>query len=64
MGKAALILAQSGSPVNVKGGFGGRTDPATGQVIDEGWSQAGRPVAIGGSADGSYDVLQQKVAAP
>jgi rhodanese-related sulfurtransferase len=59
-GKAALVLAESGyAPVNVKGGFGGRMDPATGQVIDEGWSQAGLPVATGASEDGSYDVLQQ-----
>ena len=59
-GEAALVLAESGyAPVNVKGGFGGRMDPATGQVIDEGWSQAGLPVAIGASDDGSYDVLQQ-----
>ncbi|MDE0830796.1 MAG: rhodanese-like domain-containing protein, partial [Vicinamibacterales bacterium] len=47
-GKAALILADAGyAPVNVKGGFGGRKDPATGQVIDEGWSEAGLPVAVG-----------------
>jgi len=60
-GKAALILADAGyAPVNVKGGFGGRTDPATGQVIDEGWSEAGLPVAVGASEDGSYEVLQQK----
>jgi rhodanese-related sulfurtransferase len=62
-GKAALILADAGyAPVNVKGGFGGRTDPATGQVIDEGWSEAGLPVAVGASEDGSYEGLQQKVA--
>jgi hypothetical protein len=62
-GKAALILAEAGyAPVNVKGGFGGRMDPATGQVIDEGWSEAGLPVAVGASEDGSYDGLQQKVA--
>ena len=60
-GKATLILADAGyAPVNVKGGFGGRTDPATGQVIDEGWSEAGLPVAVGASEDGSYEVLQQK----
>lgn len=60
-GKAALVLAESGyAPVNVKGWFGGRMDPATGQVIDEGWSQAGLPVATGASEDGSYDVLQKK----
>ena len=62
-GKAALILADAGyAPVNVKGGFGGRTDPATGQVIDEDWSEAGLPVAVGASEDGSYERLQQKVA--
>ncbi len=59
-GKAALVLAEAGyAPVNVKGGFGGHMDPASGQVIDEGWSQAGLPVATGPSADGSYTVLQQ-----
>ena len=62
-GKAALMLADAGyAPVNVKGGFGGRTDPATGQVIDEGWSEAGLPVAVGASEDGSYEGLQQKAA--
>jgi rhodanese-related sulfurtransferase len=62
-GKAALILADAGyAPVNVKGGFGGRTDPASGQVIDEGWSEAGLPVAVGASEDGGYEGLHQKVA--
>ena len=60
-GKAAMILAGAGyAPVNVKGGFGGRSDPATGHVVDEGWSEAGLPVAVGASEDGSYEVLQQK----
>ncbi len=62
-GKAAMLLAQSGyAPVNVKGGFGGHTDPATGQVIDEGWSQAGLPVAVGDSDTVGYQALHLKAA--
>ena len=30
--------------VNVRGGFGGARDPATGALVDEGWSVAGLPV--------------------
>ena len=43
--RAAQLLAAQGytDVVNVKGGFGGHRDPATGQVVDEGWAPAGLP---------------------
>ena len=60
--RAAQELAGSGyeAVVNVKGGFGGHRDPATGQVLDEGWVSAGLPVETGGSDEVGYTALQQK----
>ena len=60
--RAAQILDAAGyeTAVNVKGGFGGRRDPATGQVIDAGWLPAGLPVETEGSEEFSYRALQQK----
>ena len=62
-GRAVQILAAAGydSAINVKGGFGGSRDPATGQVVDDGWAQAGLPVETGSSDDVGYDALREKV---
>ena len=64
--RAAQMLAAAGyeTTVNVKGGFGGHRDPATGQVIDDGWAQAGLPVETGGSEEVGYDALRQKANEP
>lgn len=45
---------------NVAGGFGGSRDPATGQIRDEGWLQAGLPVETTATPDGSYADLYKK----
>ena len=60
--RAAQVLAGAGyeTVVNVKGGFGGYRDPATGQVLDEGWVSAGLPVETGGPDEVGYTALQQK----
>jgi rhodanese-related sulfurtransferase len=61
--RAAQILSSAGfeDTVNVKGGFGGHRDPATGQVIDDGWSESDLPVETGSPDDVSFDALRQKV---
>ena len=60
--RAAQMLEAAGytTAINVKGGFGGSRDPATGQVVDDGWAQMGLPVASGGSDSVGYDALHQK----
>ena len=60
--RAAQLLAAQGytDVVNVKGGFGGYRDPATGQVVDEGWATAGLPVESGDSETVGNDALQSK----
>ncbi len=57
--RAAQLLVEAGyeAVVNVRGGFGGHRDPATGQVIDEGWASAGLPVETTGSDDVGYTAL-------
>ena len=64
--RAAQLLAGAGyeSAVNVKGGFGGARDPATGEVIDEGWVQSGLPVDTGGDDDAGYDALRRNATDP
>jgi rhodanese-related sulfurtransferase len=61
--RAVQMLTAAGydTAVNVRGGFGGSRDPATGQVVDDGWAQTGLPVEIGVSAKVGYDTLRQKV---
>ena len=61
--RAAQALTGAGyeTVVNVKGGFGGHRDPATGQVIDEGWVPAGLPVETAGPEDAGYSALQEQV---
>ncbi len=63
--RAAQLLAGAGyeTAVNVDGGFGGRRDPATGQVMAEGWAPAGLPVETGASADRGYEALRRQAAA-
>jgi len=63
--RAAQLLAAQGytDVVNVKGGFGGHRDPATGQVVDEGWAPAGLPVETGGSDTAGYEALRSKAEA-
>ena len=60
--RAAQLLAAQGytDVVNVKGGFGGHRDPATGQVVDEGWAPAGLPVKSGDSDSAGYEALRTK----
>ena len=41
--------------------LGGHRDPATGQVIDEGWVPAGLPVETAGPKDAGYSALQEQV---
>ena len=61
---AAQVLAMSGyeGTVNVKGGFGGRRDPASMRVIDTGWADAGLPVASGSPEGAGYVALRRKAA--
>ena len=65
-GKAAQILGAAGyeTAVNVKGGFGGSRDPATGQVVDDGWAQTGLPVETGSPGGVGYDALRERSADP
>ncbi len=59
-----LIAAGYETAINVRGGFGGARDPATGEVIDEGWVQMGLPVEVGESDGADYDTLRRKAATP
>ena len=47
--------------VNVRGGFGGARDPASGELVDEGWSMAGLPVETTAPAGGSYEELRKNL---
>jgi rhodanese-related sulfurtransferase len=59
---AAQMLEQSGyaSLVNVRGGFGGEMNPATGQVVVQGWKAAGLPVSSSVNEANSYAGLREK----
>ena len=46
---------------NVRGGFGGARDPATGALVDEGWSMAGLPVETTAPPGGSYEELRKNL---
>ena len=61
--RAAQMLIEAGylTAVNVKGGFGGFRDPATGQVVDDGWAQKGLPVESGSPEGVGYDALRRNV---
>ena len=60
---AAQMLASHGYQhvVNVRGGFGGARDPATGALVDEGWSVAGLPVETTAPQGGSYNELRENL---
>ena len=61
--QAAQMLASHGYQhvVNVRGGFGGARDPATGALVDEGWSVAGLPVVTTAPQGGSYNELRENL---
>jgi len=61
--RAAEMLAAAGytDVSNVLGGFGGARDQFTGQMVNEGWAQAGLPVESAAPPGGSYDELRSKV---
>ena len=61
--RAAQVLTAAGydTAINVRGGFGGARDPATGQVVDDGWAQMDLPVETGSPEGVSYDPLRQNV---
>lgn len=51
----ALEAAGFARLVNVDGGFSGRADPATGQVVQPGWQARGFPVASRAEPGRAYD---------
>ncbi|MXY23833.1 MAG: rhodanese-like domain-containing protein [Acidobacteria bacterium] len=57
--QAAQILVSAGytNVCNVLGGFGGARDRYTGQVLNEGWADAGLPVDTEPTPGGSYGEL-------
>ena len=57
--QAAQILASAGysDVCNVMGGYGGARDRFTGQVLNEGWAEAGLPVDTEPTPGGSYSDL-------
>ena len=59
--QAGQILLAAGykDVANVVGGFGGARDRVTGQVINEGWADAGLPVERETPAASGYDELRQ-----
>jgi len=61
--RAAQMLTGAGyqTTANVKGGFGGHRDPATGQVVHEGWAQAELPVETGATEKTGYETLRGKL---
>ena len=63
--RAAEMLAAAGytDVSNVLGGFGGARDRATGQVLHEGWAEAGLPVETAPAPGGSYAELRARVKA-
>ena len=60
--RAAEMLAAAGyaDVSNVLGGFGGARDRSTGQVLHEGWAEAGLPVETQATPGGSYEDLRAK----
>ncbi len=61
--RAADILAASGytDVANVLGGFGGARNRMTGEVMNEGWADAGLPVEASATPGGSYAELRERV---
>ena len=60
--RAADILAAAGytDVSNVLGGFGGARDRMSGQVLNEGWADAGLPVETAATPGGSYAELRRR----
>ena len=60
--QAGQILLAAGyqDVANVVGGFGGARDRMTGQVISEGWADAGLPVDQDTPPGSGYEELRQK----
>ena len=60
---AAQLLTSHGyqHAANVRGDFGGARDPATGALVDEGWSMAGLPVDTTAPPGGSYEELRKNL---
>ena len=60
--KAAEVLAEAGytDVTNVKGGFGGVYDRATGLVVEPGWLPSGLPVEQGNPQGRAYADLKKK----
>ena len=58
--RACAVLLEAGytNVANIQGGFGGARD-AGGQVLTEGWRDAGLPVAEGSPEDRCYSALKQ-----
>lgn len=58
--RAAEMLAAAGytDVSNVLGGFGGARDRFTGEVLHEGWAEAGLPVETRATSGGSYEELR------
>jgi E3 ubiquitin-protein ligase RNF13 len=61
--QAGQILLAAGyqDVANVLGGFGGARDRSTGQVINQGWADAGLPVERDTPSGSGYDDLRQKM---
>ena len=61
--QAGQILLAAGyqDVANVLGGFGGARDRSTGQVINQGWADAGLPVERDTPPGSGYDDLRQKM---
>lgn len=60
--QASQVLVASGyqDVANVLGGFGGMRDRSTGQVVYEGWADAGLPVEHETPSGNRYDALRQE----
>ena len=56
-----LVAAGYEDVTNVVGGYGGARDRFTGQLINEGWADAGLPVEQGSPAGCGYDDLRKQV---
>ncbi|HCR18148.1 MAG TPA: rhodanese-like domain-containing protein [Candidatus Latescibacteria bacterium] len=59
---AAEILERAGFTKlkNIQGGFGGKRDQQTGQVLMEGWRELGLPVSTDVNEENSYEGLKYK----
>ena len=56
-----LVVAGYQNVSNVLGGFGGARDRISGQLVNEGWVDAGLPVEQDGPQDATYGQLSKKV---